>query len=51
MTRAAEIDEFGHVRLGGIGEMIAELIEKRTGIETRVVTLGHLQRGGYAHRL
>src|SRR5579872_3532284 len=46
ITRAAEIDDFGHVRLGGIGEVIAELIEKRTGIETRVVTLGHLQRGG-----
>jgi ATP-dependent phosphofructokinase / diphosphate-dependent phosphofructokinase len=46
VTRATEIDEFGHVRLGGIGEVIAELIEKRTGIETRVVTLGHLQRGG-----
>jgi phosphofructokinase-like protein len=46
VTRAAEIDEFGHVRLGGIGEIIADLIEKRTGIETRVVTLGHLQRGG-----
>jgi phosphofructokinase-like protein len=46
VTRAAEIDDFGHVRLGGIGEVIADLIEKRTGIETRVVTLGHLQRGG-----
>jgi 6-phosphofructokinase 1 len=46
VTRAAEIDEFGHVRLGGIGEIIAQTIEKRTGIETRVVTLGHLQRGG-----
>jgi 6-phosphofructokinase len=46
VTRAAEIDEFGHERLGGIGEIIAELIEERTGIETRVVTLGHLQRGG-----
>ena len=46
VTRAAEIDDFGHVRLGGIGEIIADQIEKRTGIETRVVTLGHLQRGG-----
>ena len=42
----AEIDEFGHVKLGGIGDVIGDIIEKRTGIETRVVTLGHLQRGG-----
>jgi len=41
-----ETDEFGHVRLGGVGERIAELIEKHSGIETRVVVLGHLQRGG-----
>ncbi|MDP7274554.1 MAG: ATP-dependent 6-phosphofructokinase [Planctomycetaceae bacterium] len=46
ITRDTEIDEFGHVKLGGIGDIIAELIETRTGIETRVVTLGHLQRGG-----
>jgi 6-phosphofructokinase 1 len=39
-------DEFGHVKLGGIGEVIADLIEKRLKIETRHVTLGHLQRGG-----
>jgi 6-phosphofructokinase 1 len=42
----ANIDEFGHVKLGGIGEVIADMIEKRTGIETRHVVLGHLQRGG-----
>jgi 6-phosphofructokinase 1 len=42
----ADIDEFGHVQLGGIGEIIAGLIERRLGIETRHVTLGHLQRGG-----
>jgi 6-phosphofructokinase 1 len=42
----ADIDEFGHVRLGGIGEVVAGLIEKRVHIETRHVTLGHLQRGG-----
>jgi ATP-dependent phosphofructokinase / diphosphate-dependent phosphofructokinase len=40
------VDEFGHVKLGGISEVIAGLIEKRLGIETRSVTLGHLQRGG-----
>lgn len=41
-----ELDEFGHVRLGGIGQLLGEEIEKRIGIETRVVVLGHLQRGG-----
>jgi len=39
-------DPFGHVRLGGIGNWIAEQIEERTGYETRVTHLGHLQRGG-----
>jgi 6-phosphofructokinase 1 len=46
ITSDADIDEFGHVRLGGVGEAIATLIDKRLGIETRHVTLGHLQRGG-----
>ena len=46
VTQDGDVDEFGHVKLGGVGEIIAELIERRTGIETRVVTLGHLQRGG-----
>lgn len=41
-----KLDEFGHVRLGGIGEQIAREIEKRTGFETRVSVLGHIQRGG-----
>lgn len=41
-----KLDEFGHVRLGGIGEMVAQEIEKRTGFETRVSVLGHIQRGG-----
>jgi len=40
------LDEFGHVRLGGIGEEIGQEIEKRTGYETRVSVLGHIQRGG-----
>jgi 6-phosphofructokinase 1 len=39
-------DEFGHVRLGGIGNVLAHEIEKRTGFETRAVVLGHIQRGG-----
>lgn len=40
------MDEFGHVRLGGVGYLLGKEIEKRTGLETRVVMLGHLQRGG-----
>ncbi|MFB3915661.1 MAG: 6-phosphofructokinase [Terriglobales bacterium] len=39
-------DEFGHVRLGGIGSVLAREIERRTGFETRAVVLGHTQRGG-----
>jgi 6-phosphofructokinase 1 len=46
VTSAAEVDDFGHVKLGGVGDRIADLIQRRTGIETRAVTLGHLQRGG-----
>jgi len=41
-----KLDSFGHVRLGGIGEILAGEIEKRTGYETRVSVLGHIQRGG-----
>lgn len=41
-----ERDAFGHVRLGGIGKLLASEIEKRTGFETRFVILGHIQRGG-----
>jgi 6-phosphofructokinase 1 len=41
-----EIDRFGHVRLGGIAYRIAPEIEARTGFDTRVVMLGHVQRGG-----
>jgi 6-phosphofructokinase 1 len=39
-------DEFGHIRLGGIGAVLAREIEHRTGFETRAVVLGHIQRGG-----
>jgi ATP-dependent phosphofructokinase / diphosphate-dependent phosphofructokinase len=46
VTADAELDDFGHVKLGGIGEVVAGLIEKRLEVETRHVTLGHLQRGG-----
>ncbi len=45
-TSSADLDEFGHVRLGGIGDYIAKEIEKRTKIEARVTVLGHIQRGG-----
>ena len=43
---SGEVDQFGHVRLGGIGQVLAEEIEKRTGYESRVTILGHVQRGG-----
>jgi phosphofructokinase-like protein len=39
-------DEFGHAKLGGIANILAREIEKRTGYETRAVVLGHIQRGG-----
>lgn len=45
-THGAKVDEFGHVRLSGIGQYVADEIEKRTGFETRSVNLGHTQRGG-----
>jgi phosphofructokinase-like protein len=40
------LDAFGHVRLGGIGQLLAAEIEKRTGKEARCTVLGHIQRGG-----
>ena len=39
-------DQFGHVVLGGVGDALAREIEQRTGFETRVTVLGHVQRGG-----
>jgi 6-phosphofructokinase 1 len=39
-------DEFGHVQLGGVGQVLANLIEEKTGYDTRVTVLGHVQRGG-----
>ena len=40
------LDQYGHKRLGGISNVIAKEIESRTGFETRVTVLGHVQRGG-----
>ena len=39
-------DQFGHVKLGGVGDVLGREIEDRTGFETRVTVLGHIQRGG-----
>jgi len=41
-----QVDEFGHPRLGGIGQQLEREIEARTGFETRTTVLGHIQRGG-----
>ena len=46
VTQEEKLDSFGHVRLGGVGEKLAQEIEKRTKFETRVTVLGHIQRGG-----
>ncbi|MEK6608822.1 MAG: ATP-dependent 6-phosphofructokinase [Myxococcota bacterium] len=44
--RGDKADAFGHPRLGGIGQLVADEIERRTGVESRVTVLGHVQRGG-----
>jgi ATP-dependent phosphofructokinase / diphosphate-dependent phosphofructokinase len=41
-----EKDQFGHARLGGMGQRLEHEIEERTGYETRATVLGHVQRGG-----
>ena len=46
INEKAKLDSFGHARLSGIGEALANLIEEKTGYETRSVNLGHTQRGG-----
>jgi ATP-dependent phosphofructokinase / diphosphate-dependent phosphofructokinase len=46
VLKDGSLDSFGHVRLSGIGEWLAEQIEKRTGKEARTTVLGHIQRGG-----
>lgn len=43
---SAQTDAFGHARLGGVGQWLAEQIEQRTGKEARATVLGHVQRGG-----
>ncbi len=43
---AEAVDSFGHVQLGGIGELVAKMIKKQTGYDTRSTNLGHIQRGG-----
>jgi ATP-dependent phosphofructokinase / diphosphate-dependent phosphofructokinase len=45
-TQSGDLDEFGHVRLGGIGNQLAPEIQSRTGFDTRVTILGHILRGG-----
>jgi len=45
-TASGGVDEFGHVRLGGVGQLLEREIEERTGFETRMTILGHVQRGG-----
>ena len=44
--QSGEVDQFGHVRLGGISNVIQDEIGRRTGFETRVTILGHVLRGG-----
>jgi len=41
-----QLDAFGHARFGGVGQLLAEEIERRTGKEARCAVLGHIQRGG-----
>ncbi len=45
-VQSGHVDQFGHVQLGGIGNLLASEIEARTGLETRATVLGHVQRGG-----
>jgi 6-phosphofructokinase 1 len=46
ITQDDKVDEFGHVKLGGIAKRLAKVIEEKTGQESRSVVLGHVQRGG-----
>jgi phosphofructokinase-like protein len=46
VLQSQEKDAFGHVRLGGIGNLLSDEIERRTGYESRATVLGHIQRGG-----
>lgn len=46
MVAEAGLDDFGHVKLGGIGQLVADTVEEAIGYETWVTVLGHLQWGG-----
>ena len=46
ITKDTSVDQFGHVRLGGIGEFLAREIKEKTGVETRAITPAHIIRGG-----
>ncbi|MBO0889913.1 MAG: 6-phosphofructokinase [Acidothermales bacterium] len=46
VTQTTELDSFGHVRLGGVGDWLASEVTRRTGKEARCTVLGHIQRGG-----
>lgn len=46
IVQESGLDDFGHVKLGGVGQLVCDEVEKRTGFEARVTVLGHLQRGG-----
>ena len=46
VSTAGSTDQFGHVRLGGIAVTLEGEIQRRTGFETRMTILGHVQRGG-----
>ncbi|MCL4309589.1 MAG: ATP-dependent 6-phosphofructokinase [Actinomycetota bacterium] len=46
VVQSDEVDAFGNVKLGGVAELLAKEIERRTGFETRATVLGHIQRGG-----
>jgi 6-phosphofructokinase 1 len=46
VTQDEKLDAFGHIRLGGIANLLAHIIEEKTGVETRATILGHIQRGG-----
>ena len=46
ITQDNKLDAFGHIRLGGIANILADIIERKTGVESRATILGHVQRGG-----
>jgi len=46
IVRSTQVDEFGHVMLGGIGEVLGKYLTDETGFDTRVTNIGHVQRGG-----